>query len=169
VFLSITTLDGNLAGKMEPRASHPERRLAAIEMLTKAGVPTGVMVAPVLPGLTDHEMPAILKAAARAGAQSAGYVLLRLPHGVSNLFEDWLTRHFPDRKAKVLNLVRETRGGKLYDSRFHVRGRGEGAYAEQLSRLFAVARRQAGILSRSYELSVSAFRRPGRQQMNLFE
>jgi len=168
VFLSITTLDGNLAGKMEPRASRPEGRLAAIETLTRSGIPTGVMVAPLIPGLTDHEMPAILKAASQAGARSAGYTLLRLPHGVADLFEDWLARYFPDRKQSVLIRIRETRGGKLYDPRFGSRMRGEGKYAEHLSQLFAVARHNAGIEQRSFSLAASAFRIPRPGQMELF-
>ena len=168
VFFSITTLDGDLAGKLEPRASRPERRLAAIEILTKSGIPTGVMVAPLIPGLTDHEMPAILKAASHAGARSAGYTLLRLPHGVGDLFEDWLARYFPDRKERVLNRIRETRGGKLSDPRFGSRMRGEGAYSEHLSKLFAVARRQAGIEQPSFSLSASAFHRPQPSQMEFF-
>ena len=167
VFCSITTLDGDLAGKLEPRASRPERRLKAIESLTKAGIPTGVMVAPVIPGMTDHEMPAILRAASQAGARFAGYTLLRLPHGVADLFEAWLVRHYPERKEKVLNRVRETRGGRLYDPRFGMRMRGEGEYAEHLSKLFAVAKRQAGLATSRLTLSAAAFRRP-HAQMELF-
>src|SRR6185503_13840138 len=105
VRLSVTTLDSDLAQAMEPRASLPNHRLAAIKALAAAGVPAGVMVAPVIPGLTDHEMPAILMAAAEAGARSAGYVVLRLPFGVAPLFEDWLTRHVPDKKEKVLGRI----------------------------------------------------------------
>jgi DNA repair photolyase len=129
VFLSITTLDGGLGRVMEPRASHPLRRLAAIEMLSQAGVPTGVLVAPVIPGLTDHELPSIITAAVQAGARAAGYVTLRLPHGVGPLFEQWLTQHFPDRKDKVLHRIRAIRGGQLNDPRFSSRMRGEGIFA----------------------------------------
>src|SRR4051812_30911010 len=118
VYLSITTLDAGLSAKMEPRASSPARRLEAASKLATAGVPVGVMVAPVVPGLTDHEVPAILKAAAEAGARFAGYVPLRLPFQVKDLFASWLEQHFPDRKDKVLNRVRELRGGKLNDSNF---------------------------------------------------
>jgi DNA repair photolyase len=167
VFCSITTLEGDLAGKLEPRASHPERRLRAIESLTKAGIPTGVMVAPVIPGLTDHEMPSILRAASQAGARFAGYTLLRLPHGVADLFADWLGRHYPERKAKVLNRIRETRGGKLYDARFGMRMRGEGEYADHIARLFAITRRQAGFTTSHLTLSASAFRVP-QAQLELF-
>ena len=167
VFCSITTLETDLAGKLEPRASRPARRLGAIERLAKAGIPTGVMVAPVIPGLTDHEMPTILRAASQAGARFAGYTLLRLPYGVADLFENWLVRHFPERKEKVLNRIRDARGGKLYDPRFGMRMRGEGEYADHLSKLFAVARRRAGMNSNGLTLSTLAFR-PQPAQMELF-
>jgi DNA repair photolyase len=163
VNISITTLDPKLARMMEPRASTPELRLAAIETLTKAGIPTGVMVAPVVPAITDHEMPKILKAAKEAGAVSAGFVVLRLPWAVAPLFERWLDEHYPDRKDKVLNRVRDLRGGKLYDSRWGVRGRGEGIFAEQIRAVFDVTCRRLGLNERSYELSTAAFRRRGRQ------
>src|SRR5262249_58323604 len=117
-FLSITTLDASLSRVMEPRAATPERRLAAVRALAEAGVPCGVMVAPVVPGLTDHEMPAILAAAREAGASMAGFVMLRLPHAVAPLFVEWLERHFPDRKDKVMNKVLSLRDGKLYDSTY---------------------------------------------------
>jgi DNA repair photolyase len=154
---------------MEPRASRPAARLAAIEALTKAGVPVGVMVAPVIPGLTDHELPAILRAARDAGAQSAGYVVLRLPYAVGPLFEAWLERHFPERKDKVLGRLRELRGGRLYDHRFGSRMRGEGPWAELLRNLFGLTCRQLGLNRRPTELSTAAFRRPGPQQRSLFE
>ena len=107
-------------------------------MLAQAGIPVGVNVAPIVPGLTDHELPAIMEAAADAGATFAGYIVLRLPHGVKDLFSGWLGQHFPERKDKVLNRVRQMRGGKLYDGRYEVRGRGEGPWAEQLRALFKV-------------------------------
>src|SRR5262245_33486356 len=118
VFLSITTLDGELARKMEPRATQPSGRLAALETLAHAGVPVGVMVAPIIPGLNDHEVPAILEAARNAGACFAGYTILRLPLAVANIFTTWLEQHFPERKDKVLSRVRTIRGGKLNESRF---------------------------------------------------
>src|SRR5439155_5868655 len=127
---SVTTLDADLARKMEPRAATPVARLRAIEELRKAGVPVGVMVAPVIPGLTDHEAPAILRAAADAGAMAAYYVVLRLPLGVKDLFADWLDRHFPGRGEKVLGRIRGARGGRLNDPRFGSRMRGEGPWAE---------------------------------------
>ncbi|HTL70834.1 MAG TPA: PA0069 family radical SAM protein, partial [Candidatus Eisenbacteria bacterium] len=160
VVLSVTTLDAGLQRKLEPRASHPKRRLEAIELLTRAGIPAGVNVAPVIPGLTDHEIPGILKAAASAGALFAGYTPVRLPHGVKDLFGDWLGRHFPDRKDKVLNRIRAIRGGKLNDSDFHSRMEGKGLFAEQMATLFEVGRRKAGIPSSGPALSSAAFRRP---------
>ena len=168
--LSVTTLDASLSRTLEPRASVPRDRLAAIETLAKAGVPMGVMVAPVIPGLTDHEMPSILKAAADAGACFAGYVPLRLPWAVAPLFEDWLTRHYPDRKDKVLNRVRDLRGGKLYDSTCD-RMTGQGVWAEQFSTMFDLAKRRAGIAGPSPELSREHFRVPVAPggQMSLFE
>lgn len=168
VFLSVTTLDGHLAGVLEPRASQPTRRLAAIEALAQAGVPVGVLVAPVIPGLTDHEMPAIIAAAARVGAQSAGYVTLRLPHGVGALFEDWLSQHVPTKKAKILQRIRALRGGKLNDARFGVRMQGEGVFAAQIASLFTLACRKAGLRNRDVRLSTAAFRRPAGAQLSLF-
>ncbi len=160
--LSITTLRPELQRVMEPRASTPVRRLKAVEALARAGIPVGVMVAPVIPGLTDSEMPAILKAAAEAGAQGAGYVILRLPHGVKELFTDWLERHFPERKERVLNRLREMRGGKLYDSSFGTRARGEGPYAEQIRALFHATKKTLGLDRPRPELRTDAFRRPER-------
>ncbi|HEY0963263.1 MAG TPA: PA0069 family radical SAM protein, partial [Pseudomonadales bacterium] len=133
VNLSITTLDASLARLMEPRASRPDMRLRAIETLAKAGVPVGVMIGPVLPGLTDHEIPAILKAAADAGAVTAGYTMLRLPYGVKDLFQSWAHAHFPDRAEKILRRLREMHGGKLYDSEFGHRMHGEGKHADQIA------------------------------------
>jgi len=167
VFLSVTTLDPELARKMEPRASHPRERLKAVEELAAAGVPVGVMVAPVVPAITDHEMPKILEAAAAAGAQTAGYVMMRLPGAVAGLFEAWLEAHFPDRKEKVLARVRELRGGQLNDPRFGSRMRGEGIFAEQVRTVFKTYRRRYGLDGPFPELSTAAFRRPG-EQLGLF-
>ncbi len=170
VFLSVTTLDAALQRVMEPRTSIPAQRLDAIRQLAEAGVPVGVMVAPVIPGLTDHELPAILQAAAEAGARAAGFVPLRLPHGLKDLFAHWLETHFPERKEKVLGRVRGMRGGKLNDSRFRSRMRGEGVYAEQIRALFHVARRKAGIPGDWPGLSTESFRRPDSVgQLGLFE
>ena len=167
VAISITTLDGELARRMEPRASHPRDRLKAVERLAAAGIPTSVMVAPVVPAITDHEIPKILEAAAAAGAQSAGYVMLRLPGAVAGLFESWLEEHFPDRKDKVMNRVREMRGGKVYDSTFGSRMRGEGIFAEQIRATFETFQRRYGLDQPRPELSTAAFRRPG-EQLSLF-
>ena len=170
VVLSITSLRNEVQRVMEPRAATPSRRLGAIRVLANAGIPVGVNVAPVVPGLTDHEVPHILEAAAEAGASFAGYIVLRLPHGVKDIFAEWLGRHFPERRDKVLNRVRELRGGKLYDARFEVRGRGEGPWADQLGALFRVTCDRLG-LDRPPRLSAEAFR-PARgatgPQMELF-
>ncbi|HSH75315.1 MAG TPA: radical SAM protein, partial [Longimicrobiales bacterium] len=159
VVLSITTLKPELQRSMEPRAATPSRRLGAIRILADAGVPVGVNVAPVVPGLTDQELPAILRAAADAGASFASYILLRLPHGVQGMFRDWLDQHVPERSSKILNRVRELRGGKLYDASFSSRGRGDGPWAEQLRSLFRVSRERLG-LDHPPELSTAAFRVP---------
>lgn len=170
VLLSVTTLDAELSAKMEPRAASPARRLAAIEAVARAGVPVGVMVAPVIPGLTDHEVPAILRAAADAGARCAASVPVRLPFAVKVLFRDWLAAHYPDRKHKILHRIMSMRGGKLNDSQFGRRMRGEGVFAEQLSAMFDLARRRAGLDLPFPSLSTAAFRRPIRagDQMMLF-
>ncbi len=145
VYVSLTTLDPGLARRMEPRAATPARRLHAIAELTRAKVPTGVLVAPMIPGLNDAEMEKLMEEAARAGARHAGYVLLRLPHELREMFEDWLGQHFPDRAKHVLSLIRETRSGALSDARFHHRMAGQGAYADLLLRRFARAARQWGL------------------------
>jgi DNA repair photolyase len=169
VMLSITTLDPEVARKMEPRASHPRDRLKAIERLAAAGIPVGVMVAPVVPAITDHEMPKILEAAAGAGARTAGYVVMRLPGAVAGLFERWLEEHFPDRKEKVLNRIRDLRGGQLYDPRFGNRMRGEGLFADQIRATFQTFKRRYGLDQPFPELSTASFRRPGAvEQLGLF-
>jgi len=167
-FLSVTTLDGNLSRILEPRTSHPLRRLAAIEKLSSAGVPTGVMVAPVIPGLTDHELPAVLAACAQAGAQFAGYITLRLPLTVAPLFEQWLAQHVPNRKNKVLNRIRSLRGGRLNDPRFCSRMRGHGIFADQVAEMFAISCRKVGIAESGPHLSTAAFHRPSNTQLELF-
>jgi DNA repair photolyase len=169
VFLSVTSLNPSLQQAMEPRTSSPARRLDAIRQLADAGIPVGAMVAPVIPGLTDHELPAILEAAKAAGARLAGYVPLRLPLGVAPLFQDWLERHFPERRDRVLNRLREIRGGKLNDSRFRTRMRGEGVYAEHLRSLFHLACKRTGLNQEQIHLSPAAFRRPDPSgQLGLF-
>jgi len=160
VFVSLTTLDSTLTPKLEPRASLPNHRLAAIETLTAAGIPVGALLAPIIPGLTDHEIPLLLAAAVKAGAQYAAYVTLRLPFGLGPLFENWLGQHFPDRKEKVLNRIRSLRGGRLNDPNFGTRMRGEGALADQIEALFAVGCRKAGLEGKRPELDCGAFRVP---------
>ena len=170
VAVSLTTLNDDLRRVMEPRTSRPLRRLAAIEKLAGAGVPVGVMTAPVIPGLTDHELPSLISAAAEAGASFAGFVPVRLPGAVRPLFEDWLGRHFPERKEKVLNRIRSMRAGRLNDPNFGSRMRGEGVFAEHIVRLFDVSCRRAGIENGHFpKLSTAAFRRDGRLQSGLFE
>lgn len=168
VNLSITTLDASLTPKLEPRASLPGARLEAIRILSEAGVPVNVLAAPMIPGLNDHELANILGEAAKAGAKSAGYVPLRLPFGVKEIFTAWLENHFPDRKDKVLNRLREMRGGKLNDPNFGSRMSGEGIFAEQLSRMFDVARRKAGLAEHGPELTTANFKRPSGPQLELF-
>ena len=169
VFVSITTLNPELARTLEPRASAPQRRLAAINLLAEAGVPVGVMSAPIIPGLNDHEVPAILQAAADAGARAAGHTVVRLPYAVSELFVEWLEEHYPERKNKVLNHIRALRRGKLNDPRWHTRMRGEGRTAQAIHDLFEVGRRKAGLTAPFPALSAAAFRRPERDgQLALF-
>ena len=167
VTLSVTTLRPALAQIMEPRAAAPRARLETIRYLSKTGIPVGVNVAPIIPGLTDHEIPSILKAAREAGALWAGRVILRLPYAVAPLFMKWLDAHMPGSKDRIIIRIREMRGGKLYDSRFGVRGRGEGRYAEHVANLFKVARRKAGYPDQRPELSTAHFRRVGGPQLNL--
>ena len=163
--LSVTTLDHELSRRMEPRTSAPARRLSAIEELAKAGIPVGVMIAPIIPGLTDHEMPSILKAVASAGAQFAGALPVRLPLTVAPLFVDWLGRNYPDRAGKVLNRIRDMRDGKLNDSYFHTRMVGSGPFADHIQSMFKLARRKAGLDKPFPKLSTASFRR---SQMALF-
>ncbi len=167
VNISITSLDPKLQRVLEPRTSSPEARLEAVKQLRAAGIPVGVMVAPIIPGLTDHEAPKILEACAQAGAQFAGYTIVRLPWAVAPLFERWLEEHFPDRKEKVLGRIRDLRGnGRLNNSEWHTRMTGEGIFAEQIASLFEVGRRRAGIGERK-QLSTASFRRP-REQLTLW-
>jgi len=167
VFVSITSLVQELQRVLEPRASTPARRLEAIAALASAGVPVGVLVAPIIPGLTDHEIPAVVDAAVRAGAKFAGHVPLRLPWAVKEIFERWLEDHFPERKEKILGRVRSLRGGRLNDPRYGSRMEGEGPYAEEIHRLFDLACRRAGLDGKP-ELSTAAFRRPDGPQLALF-
>jgi DNA repair photolyase len=160
VYVSVTTLDAGLARRMEPRAATPTRRLQAMTELTRAGVPVGVMCAPVIPGLNDAEIEAIVQTAARAGARHAGYVLLRLPHELRQIFESWLHAQFPDRAKHVLNLIRQTRSGALNESRFHHRFSGQGVYADLLVRRFVRATRQWGLDEAREGLDTGQFSAP---------
>lgn len=170
--LTITSLDPELSGLLEPRASRPARRLQAMRALHEAGVPVGVLIAPVIPGLNDHEVPAILEAAAEAGAVRAGWILLRLPGAVEPLFQEWLATQVPTKRDKVLDRLRAARGGKLHESAFGQRMRGSGPYAQQLDQLFTLARKRAGIEpGEAPPLSAAAFRKPtrdGTRQLPLF-
>ena len=159
VNISVTSLDPKLQQILEPRTSLPKARLDAISQLHAAGIPVGVMVAPIIPGLTDHEVPRIVEASAKAGAQFAGYTIVRLPWAVAPLFEQWLEEHFPDRKEKVLGRIRDLRGnGKLNNSKWHARIRGEGIFADQIAALFEVSCRRAGLGERP-KLSTAFFQR----------
>ena len=160
--LSVTTLDRKLARVMEPRAGTPARRLQAIQALAGAGVPAGVMFAPAIPALNDHEMEAVLSAAAEAGAISAGYVLLRLPLEIKDLFREWLDANVPGRAKHVMALVRSMRGGKDYDSQWNSRMKGTGPYAEMMARRFHMAVKKLGLNRPSQPLSVTSFKRPPR-------
>ena len=170
VTLSVTTLDRNLARKLEPRAPTPSKRLAAIGSLSALGIPTGVLAAPMIPSLNDMELEKILESAARAGATGAGYVMLRLPLEIADLFREWLETHFPDKAAHVLNLVKQTRGGVMYDSRWGQRAVGSGPYADLLRQRYKLALRKYGLDKRVLDLDLKQFRRPPRagDQLDLF-
>lgn len=169
VHMSITTLDAHLARVMEPRAATPARRLHAVAELTRAGVPAGVLAAPMIPGLNDSEMEKILDAAARAGARTAGYILLRLPLELREMFESWLNQHFPDRARHVLNLIRQTRTGALYDSRFGQRMAGTGVYADMLGQRFTRAARKLGFDEARTKLDCGKFALPPAPERELAE
>jgi DNA repair photolyase len=170
VNFSVTTLDNDLCNKMEPRTSRPAFRLKAIEALSKAGIPVRVMAAPLILGLTDSELPAILKAAKDAGAQFAAYTPVRLPYAVKDLFTDWLEKNYPEKKDKVLSQIRAIRGGKLNDSQFGSRLEGQGIYAENLRNLFSLLCKKLGLNETDSHLNTAAFRRPLRpgEQLKLF-
>ncbi len=169
--ISITTLDGKLARSMEPRASAAHKRLEAMEMLNKAGIPCAVMTAPIIPGLNDSEIETLLGSAANAGAKEAGYVLLRLPLEVRDLFKDWLETHVPDRAERVMSLVSSTRDGKVYDATWGKRMRGTGPYAWSVGRRFEMAAKRFGLNQHSTKLRSDLFIRPqeNKDQLNLFD
>lgn len=173
VAVSVTSVDPVLASRLEPRASHPVQRLKLVSALSEAGIPVGVMMAPIIPGLNDEEIADVLKGASEAGAQFASYVMLRLPHGLDDLFCRWLATHYPEREKRVLALIRQIRGGGLKDPRFGVRMKGEGVYAEQIGDLFAVHSKRLGLTRERTRLSTDHFQRPARpkkssSQLELF-
>ncbi|MDP1632150.1 MAG: PA0069 family radical SAM protein [Caulobacter sp.] len=168
--VSITSLDRGLARSMEPRAATPQRRLEAVRRLTDAGCPVTVMFAPVIPGLNDHELEAVLEASAAAGATAASWVMLRLPLEIGDLFQEWLASDHPDRASRVMSLVRQTRRGKTYTAEWSVRGRGEGPIAALVARRFEVARKRFGLDAPRVELDLTRFRVPPRagDQLDMF-
>ncbi len=168
VLVSITSLDRKLARRLEPRAAAPERRLETVRALAQAGVPVGVLSSPVIPAVNDAELEAILEAAHAAGARSAGYVLVRLPHEIKDLFAEWLEKHLPERKEHVLNLIRDTREGALYQSQFGKRMAGTGAYAEALKQRFRLACMRLGLNRHELTLDTTRFAAPGPKQLGLF-
>lgn len=170
VFVSITTLDRDIARELEPRASTPQKRLETLAALASAGVPCGVMTAPVIPALTDHELENILQAASQAGASTAGYVLLRLPREIAELFREWLAAHFPGRAKHVMSLLQEARGGKDYDSTWGTRMRGTGPYADLLAQRFSKTCKKLGLNEREFDLRMDLFKAPKQEdgQMDLF-
>jgi len=168
VTLSVTTLDRDLARIMEPRTTQPGRRLEAIRTLSENGISVGVNVAPIIPGLTDHECVNILEAASEAGAKHAGYTIVRLPYSLKEMFAEWLEQHFPERKGKVLNRIRSMRNGELNESEFGKRFKGEGAFAEQIRNLFHIHTERLGFNQEPIALNTDDFR-PGKgTQMSLF-
>ncbi|HVI30279.1 PA0069 family radical SAM protein [Hansschlegelia sp.] len=164
VAISLTTLDATLARQMEPRAASPSRRLATIAALKEAGVPVAVLTAPIIPALNDHEIDRLLESAAAAGAEEAGYVLLRLPHEIKELFSEWLLERHPAKMRRILSLVRETRGGKLYDAEWGKRQKGEGVVAWTIGRRFEMAARRLGLDRRHHKLRTDLFTPPERER-----
>jgi DNA repair photolyase len=169
VAVSVTSLDHHLSNLLEPRASAPHRRLDAIRKLSEAGIPVTVLCAPIIPGLNDTEIENIVSACQEAGAQSIGHIVLRLPLEIADLFEEWLEAHYPDRKAKVMSLIRQMRDGQTYQSQFGTRMRGTGPIADLIAKRFDAARKKHGLVGRSLDLDCSGFRRPSANgQMSLF-
>lgn len=170
VAVSVTTLDEELRRVMEPRTSSAAKRLEAVRKLTEAGVHVGVLNSPVIPGLTDHELPALVNASVEAGAKFVGYSVVHLPYGVKDLFVEWLEQYRPERAQRVISRLKDMRGGRLSDARFGYRMTGEGAYAEQIRALHRAAKRQAGLAKTTFKLSAKHFRVPGRSvQVRLFD
>jgi DNA repair photolyase len=168
VTLSLTTLDKKLASSMEPRSASPEMRLKTLEALAKNNIPCGVNLAPIIPGLTDEEIPELLKKATDAGGTSAGYIMLRLPLEVKDIFLPWLQNEYPDRYNKVVNKVTEMNNGRLYNSEFGKRFKGEGEYADFIRSLFNINCRKYGLNQEENSLDISNFTIPGKDQLSLF-
>jgi len=168
VLLSLTTLDKSLAKVMEPRTSRPQLRLDAIRELADNGIPVGIIIGPVIPGLTDQEIPKIIDESVKAGATMARYIMLRLPHSTKSIFENWLEQNFPNKKDKVLNRIKSMRAGKLYDSSFFKRDKGEGFFADQVQNLFTISCKKSGISANALNLSSTSFRFNKSTQLELF-
>ena len=170
VAISVTTLDRRLARSMEPRASTPAKRLDAVRQLADAGIPSQVMVAPIIPALNDHEIEAILEAARDAGAQEAGYVMLRLPLELKDIFREWLSTDYPDRASRVLHILQSMHGGRDYTAEFGLRQKGKGPYAQQIAMRFRLALQRLGLNQRRQSLRTDLFHRPGSRgaQLDLF-
>ena len=169
VAISLPTLDSALKRIMEPRVPGADARLKAIEALASRGIPTSVLLAPLIPAINDGEIEKVLQAAAQAGASNAHYIFLRLPHEVRDLFVEWLQAHFPDRAERVMSLVRQASGGRDYDNRFGVRQTGRGAYADMLGKRFRAASKRYGLAPERYQRSLDCtrFARPGQHQLGL--
>ncbi len=167
--LTITSLDKDLISKMEPRTSIPGKKLKAVEELAKHNIPVGVMIAPVIPGLNDEEIPEILREASMYGAKFAGYTILRLPYSVKDLFVEWLHREFPDRANKIINRIKDIRGGKLNENQFGKRFRGQGEFAGTIKRLFKISCSKYGLNLEKVELTTEHFKRPSVNQLNIFD
>ena len=168
VTLTITSMDKSLISKMEPRTSVPLKRLETISKLAENNIPVGVNIAPVIPGLNDEEIPSILKAASELGAEYAGFILLRLPYSVKDLFVNWLSNEFPQKANKIINRIKDIRGGKLNNSEFGKRFSGEGEFAETIKSLFAISCKKYGLNKRDYQLSVQNFRKKANEQLEMF-
>jgi DNA repair photolyase len=168
VIISMTTLNRQLSRTLEPRTSVPSERLAALEKLANAGIPVGINLAPIIPGLNDEEIPSILKAAYEHGAKLAGHVIVRLPHSVKELFSDWLERNYPEKASRILNRIRDIREGKLSSSEFGVRMSGKGKIAESIHDLFRLSAQKYRLNNSDFKLDYSKFRNPDKTQGELF-
>jgi DNA repair photolyase len=169
VVISITTLDKNLANRMEPRTSVPAKRFEAIEQLSKNGIPVGVLTAPIIPGLNDHEIPEILRRASESGATTAGYTVLRLSHSLKDLFKDWVQRNYPDKFAKIVHSIQDVRNGQLNETEYGARMRGEGEMSDHIARVFKTFSKKYNLNKDLYISKPAPFLRNGIDQINLFD